>query len=215
MRTVVQCLAGMCVLMASTEWVEALAAGTADSVVKVFSQMRLPNPVRPWVKQNPIEVMGSGVVIARNRILTNAHLVVYADEIFVQGGQGGDRVEAKVAAIGPGIDLAVLTLEDETFFAKRPPIARASKLPEITSRVAVQGFPVGGNSLSTTQGTVARIEYEIYETGTAGLRIQVDAAINPGNSGGPALVDGKMIGVISGHAENIDVSDRSPRVRTP
>ena len=125
--------------------------------------MRLPNPVRPWTKQNPVEVMGSGVVIERNRILTNAHLVLYADEIFVQGGQGGDRVEAKVVAIGPGIDLAVLTLEDETFFAKRPPIARASKLPEITSRVAVQGFPIGGNSLSTTQGTVARIEYEIYE----------------------------------------------------
>ena len=139
---------------------QAHAGGSADSVVKVFSQMRLPNPVRPWIKQNPIEVMGSGVVIERNRILTNAHLVLYADEIFVQGGQGGDRVEAKVAAIGPGIDLAVLTLEDETFFAKRPPIARAAKLPEITSRVAVQGFPIGGNSLSTTQGTVARIEYD-------------------------------------------------------
>jgi S1-C subfamily serine protease len=182
---------------------QAHAGGSADSVVKVFSQMRLPNPVRPWTKQNPIEVMGSGVVIERNRILTNAHLVLYADEIFVQGGQGGDRVEAKVTAIGPGIDLAVLTLEDETFFAKRPPIPRAFKLPEITSRVAVQGFPVGGNSLSTTQGTVARIEYDMYDTGTAGLRIQVDAVINSGNSGGPAVVDGKMIGVISGHAENI------------
>jgi len=190
-------------MIVPAEFVGARAAGTADSVVKVFSQMRLPNPVRPWVKQNSIEVMGSGVVIARNRILTNAHLVVYADEIFVQGGQGGDRVEAKVAAIGPGIDLAVLTLEDETFFAKRPPIARASKLPDVTSRVAVQGFPIGGSSLSTTQGTVARIEYDIYETGGAGLRIQVDAAINPGNSGGPAVVDGKMIGVVSGHAENI------------
>jgi S1-C subfamily serine protease len=179
------------------------AGGSADSVVKVFTQMRLPNPVRPWVKQNPVEVMGSGVVIDGKRILTNAHLVLYADEVFVQGGQGGDRVEAKVTAIGPGIDLAVLTLEDDTFFAKRPPIARASKLPEITSRVAVQGFPIGGNSLSTTQGTVARIEYDIYDTGAAGLRIQVDAVINPGNSGGPAVVDGKMIGVISGHAENI------------
>jgi S1-C subfamily serine protease len=179
------------------------AAGPADSVVKVFTQMRLPNPVRPWIKQNPVEVMGSGVVIDGKRILTNAHLVLYADEIFVQGGQGGDRVEAKVAAVGPGIDLAILTLEDEAFFAKRSPIARASKLPEITSRVAVQGFPINGTSLSTTQGTVARIEYELYDTGVAGLRIQVDAVINPGNSGGPALVDGKMIGVISGQAENI------------
>ncbi len=28
------------------------------------------------------------------------------------------------------------------------------------------------------------------------MRVQVDAAINPGNSGGPALIDGKMIGVV-------------------
>ncbi len=182
---------------------QAHAAGSADSVVKVFTQMRLPNPVRPWTKQNPVEVMGSGVVIEGKRILTNAHLVLYADEIFVQGGQGGDRVEAKVVAVGPGIDLAVLTLEDEIILRQAAANPRASKLPEITSRVAVQGFPIGGNSLSTTQGTVARIEYEIYSTGAAGLRIQVDAVINPGNSGGPAVVDGKMIGVISGHAENI------------
>jgi S1-C subfamily serine protease len=203
MKAVTKWLAGFCILIGSADWVPSRAGGTADSVVKVFCQMRLPNPVRPWVKQNPIEVMGSGVVIDRNRILTNAHLVVYADEIFVQGGMGGDRVEAKVAAIGPGIDLAVLTLDDANFFAKRPPISRASKLPEVTSRVLVQGFPIGGTSLSTTQGTVTRIEYEMYETGAAGLRIQVDAAINSGNSGGPAVVDGKMIGVISGHAENI------------
>jgi S1-C subfamily serine protease len=203
MKRTVQWLAATLTLTLPLLGAQAHAGGSADSVVKVFSQMRLPNPLRPWTKQNPIEVMGSGVVIERNRILTNAHLVLYADEIFVQGGQGGDRVEAKVVAIGPGIDLAVLTLEDETFFAKRPPISRASMLPEITSRVAVQGFPVGGSSLSTTQGTVARIEYDLYETGAAGLRIQVDAAINPGNSGGPAVVDGKMIGVISGHAENI------------
>jgi S1-C subfamily serine protease len=203
MKSFVRCLGATSALVLTVLGAQARAGGTADSVVKVFCQMRLPNPVRPWIKQNPIEVMGSGVVIDRNRILTNAHLVLYADEIFVQGGMGGDRVEAKVASIGFGIDLAVLTLDDAAFFAKRPPIPRASKLPEITSRVLVQGFPIGGNSLSTTQGTVARIEYEMYETGAAGLRIQVDAAINPGNSGGPALVDGKMIGVISGHAENI------------
>jgi S1-C subfamily serine protease len=203
MKSTIHWLAATAALFVSLLGPHSHAAGSADSVVKVFTQMRLPNPVRPWIKQNPVEVMGSGVVIDGKRILTNAHLVLYADEIFIQGGQGGDRVEAKVAAIGPGIDLAVLTLEDDSFFAKRPPIARASKLPEITSRVAVQGFPVGGTTLSTTQGTVARIEYEIYETGAAGLRIQVDVTVNPGNSGGPAVVDGKMIGVISGGAENI------------
>ena len=28
------------------------------------------------------------------------------------------------------------------------------------------------------------------------MRVQIDAAINPGNSGGPALIDGKMVGLI-------------------
>jgi S1-C subfamily serine protease len=203
MKTVIRWLAAISAFALPLLETQARAGGSAESVVKVFTQMRLPNPVRPWIKQNPMEVMGSGVVIEGKRILTNAHLVLYADEVFVQGGRGGEKIEAKVAAIGPGIDLAVLTLDDDTFFAKRPAISRASKLPEITSRVAVQGFPVGGTSLSTTQGTVSRIEYEFYETGAAGLRIQVDAVINPGNSGGPAVIDGKMIGVVSGHAENI------------
>ena len=85
----------------------------------------------------------------------------------MQSGQGGDRVEAKVAAIGPGIDLAVLTIDsaEAEFFAKRPPLPRAAGLPDVSARVVVKGFPVGGNSLSTTQGIVSRIEYAYYDAG--------------------------------------------------
>src|SRR4051812_30950287 len=85
------------------------AAGPEDSIVKLTSVLRLPNPVRPWTKQNPVEIGGTGVLIDGKRILTVAHLVTYAEEIYVRPGQGGDRVEAKVAAIAPGIDSAVLT----------------------------------------------------------------------------------------------------------
>src|SRR5262249_14965303 len=72
-------------------------------------------------------------------------------------------------------------------------------------RVEVKGFPLGVPTLSTTQGIVSRIEYTFFETGSLGLRIQVDAAINPGNSGGPALVDGRMVGLGWGQAraENV------------
>ena len=71
--------------------------------------------------------------------------------------------------------------------------------------MAVKGFPIGGTGLSTTQGIVSRIDYAYFETGSMGLRIQVDAAINPGNSGGPALVNGKMTGLVYGvaGAENV------------
>ena len=60
----------------------------------------------------------------------------------------------------------------------------------------VYGYPQGGSSQSITKGIVSRIEFAGYNEGRSGVRVQVDAAINPGNSGGPALVDGKMIGLI-------------------
>jgi S1-C subfamily serine protease len=185
----------------------ARAASPEDSIVRVTSVLRLPNPVRPWTKQNPMEIGGTGVVIDGKRILTVAHLVTYAEEIYIQPGGGGDRVDAKVAAIAPGIDLAVLTIDpaEGDFFDKRPALPRASALPVVSSHVAVKGFPLGVTTLSTTQGIVSRIEFAYYDTGSMGLRIQVDAAINPGNSGGPALVDGKMVGVVWGQAgaENV------------
>jgi S1-C subfamily serine protease len=185
----------------------ARAGGPEDSIVKLTAVLRVPNPVRPWTKQNPMEVGGTGVVIDGKRIVTVAHLVTYAEEIYVRPGQGGDRVEAKVAAIATGIDLAVLTIDpaEGDFFDKRPPLPRALALPQVSSRVDVKGFPIGGNVLSTTQGIVSRIEYAYFDTGSMGLRIQVDAAINPGNSGGPALVDGKMVGLVWGQAgaENV------------
>ena len=65
MKSIVQWLAATSTLVLPLLGAQAHAGGSADSVVKVFSQMRLPNPVRPWTKQNPVEVMGSGVVIER------------------------------------------------------------------------------------------------------------------------------------------------------
>jgi S1-C subfamily serine protease len=176
----------------------ATAAGTAtieNSVVKVFSTMRYPDPFKPWTKQAPAEATGSGVVIEGKRILTNAHVVLYASQIQVQASEQGDKLSASVVAVAPGIDLAVLQLDDPSFFDTHPPVARASKLPHIKDTVLAYGFPTGGNSLSITKGIVSRIEFASYNFPVSGLRIQVDAAINPGNSGGPAIADDKMIGL--------------------
>jgi S1-C subfamily serine protease len=70
------------------------AAAPEDSVVKVLSVMRPPNPIRPWAPQNALEFGGTGVVIEGRRILTNAHLVAYAGQVRVQARRGA-------AAAGP------------------------------------------------------------------------------------------------------------------
>ena len=105
------------------------------SVVKVFSTMRYPDPFKPWTKQAPSEITGSGVVIEGRRILTNAHVVLYASQVQIQASAQGDKVSATVVAVAPGIDLAVLQLDDPSFFDTHPAVARASKLPHIKDAV--------------------------------------------------------------------------------
>jgi S1-C subfamily serine protease len=178
-----------------------------NSVVKIFSTMRFPDPFKPWAKQAPSEATASGVVIEGRRILTNAHAVLYATQVQIQANAAGDKLPATVVAVAPGIDLAVLQLDDPTFFDTHPPVARASKLPQIKDPVLAYGFPTGGSSLSITKGIVSRIEFVPYSYPVSGLRIQIDAAINPGNSGGPAIAGDKMIGLafsrLGGDTQNI------------
>src|ERR1700678_4058396 len=185
----------------------AVAPPIEDSVVKVFATMRYPDPFKPWTKQGPSDVTASGVVIDGKRILTNAHVVMYATQVQIQANAAGDKVPANVVAVAPGIDLALLQLDDASFFDTHPAIKRASELPQIKDAVLAYGFPTGGTSLSITKGIVSRIEFVAYNFPVSGLRIQVDAAINPGNSGGPAIAGDKMIGLafskLGGDAQNI------------
>jgi S1-C subfamily serine protease len=177
-----------------------------NSVVKIFSTVRYPDPYKPWSKESPVDETGSGVVIEGKRILTNAHVVNYASQVQIQANEAGDKISATVESISPGIDLAVLKLDDESFFDTHPALARAKTLPGIKDIVLAYGFPEGGNSLSITKGIVSRVEFAPYNFPISGLRIQVDAAINPGNSGGPAVVGDKMIGLTFSRlngAENI------------
>ena len=173
-----------------------------DLVVRIHVVQHTPDVLRPWTKNSPQQVKGSGVVIEGKRILTNAHVVRYASQIYVQPNQSADRIPARVEAITPSMDLAVLKLDDESFFDKRGAITFAEELPRVKDTVNVYGYPTGGSELSVTQGIVSRIEYTDYYYQVSGLRIQVDAALNFGNSGGPAVSDGKLVGLVFSLIQN-------------
>jgi S1-C subfamily serine protease len=179
------------------------ASTIEDSVVKIFSTVRAPDPFRPWSKSSPQDFTGTGVVIEGNRILTNAHVVGYASQIQIQAKQGGDKISASVVAIARGIDLAVLKLDDKSFFDTHKAVQRANILPQIKDAVFAYGYPTGGTSLSITKGIVSRIEFVPYNYYTSGMRVQIDAAINPGNSGGPVMAGDKMIGLAFSTATNV------------
>ena len=169
-----------------------------NSVVKIHTTAKLPSIFQPWRKQAPQQGSGTGVIIDGNKILTNAHVVAYATQVYVQPYQSADRIEAKVIAYAPGVDLALIELpkDEQDFFKGRPALALADELPAIRGDVSAYGYPVGGEDLSVTKGIVSRIEVASYKHGFIGLRIQVDAALNPGNSGGPAIIDNKVVGIV-------------------
>jgi S1-C subfamily serine protease len=173
-------------------------------VVKISVTMRQPDPFRPWTKGSPHEATGSGVVIAGKRILTNAHMVNHASQVYIQPDKSSEKLTASVVARAPGIDLAVLKLDDESFFQAHPALPTSARLPDLKQTIFAYGFPTGGSELSITRGIVSRIEFADYYLGDKGLRIQVDAAINPGNSGGPAVVDGRLVGVVFSRLQQAD-----------
>ncbi len=172
------------------------AAGAAaedpirDSVVRITVTQRTPNFRQPWTKSAPAEATGTGFVIEGKQILTNAHVVAYGTQIYVQPHRSADRIPAKVIVSAPAIDLALLSLEDASFFDTHLPVPMSEELPAVKSTVNVYGFPLGGEQMSVTEGIISRVEYAAYFLGTQGLRVQIDAALNPGNSGGPAVSGG-------------------------
>ena len=174
----------------------AIASDISDAIVKVYAVSDPPDYLNPWNMMGPSSVTGSGAVIEGNRILTNAHVV--SDLTFIQVRRYGDtqRYPPRLLAISHQCDLALITVDDPSFFQGIDPLPTGD-LPATNQEVLVYGFPMGGDTLSITKGVVSRIEHQPYVHSSITLLAgQIDAAINPGNSGGPVIVDGKIVGVV-------------------
>lgn len=171
--------------------------GFRESVVKVYTTIQREDYAWPWQPAAPSSASGSGFIIGKKRILTNAHVVSDARFIEVQREGQSHRYPAEVAFIGHDCDLAALTVSDPEFFAEAAPMELGKDLPDLNEEVIALGYPMGGERLSLTKGVVSRIDYQLYTHSQVDshLVMQVDAAINPGNSGGPVLFKGRVVGV--------------------
>lgn len=112
-------------------------------------------------------VEGSGVVIAKNRILTAAHVVDGLDQInFIHKGR---QQHATLVSTLPGRDLALLIADT----SNQKPI-RMTQWLQPRSQIWAIGFPLGGPQVAAG-GWV-----ETYDEGD----IQTNASVNHGQSGG-------------------------------
>jgi S1-C subfamily serine protease len=186
-----------------------------DAVVKIYSVTNKYDYYEPWQKMGQNSRNGSGCIISGKRILTNAHVV--ANQTFIQVRRAGEakKYTAEVEVVAHECDLAILKVNDDSFFSGVKPIDIGS-LAEIQDKVAVYGFPHGGDKLSITEGVVSRVENRKYTHSMAELlACQIDAAINSGNSGGPVIKGDKLVGVAFQSIKGNDAEKIGYMVPTP
>ncbi|MBT3596777.1 MAG: trypsin-like peptidase domain-containing protein, partial [Verrucomicrobia bacterium] len=137
------------------------AAEPEKSVIQIFTFSQEPDWDEPWNSSQVRRATGSGFVIEGNRIMTNAHVVSWAKQIMVRRFQDSRPHLAQVAYVGHDCDLALLEVEDETFFEGLKPLS-IGVLPEVRSVVNTIGYPAGGEQISYTSGVVSRVELINY-----------------------------------------------------
>ena len=166
------------------------------SVLRIEVATQVPDYQTPWNSGRFGGGIGTGFIIGKNRILTNAHVVSNARRALITVHGSPVKYPAKVEHIAHDCDLALLSVENFKDFESFPTFAFGD-VPSLESEVRVIGYPIGGDRISVTRGVVSRIDFQNYSHTRADshLAIQIDAAINPGNSGGPVIQGDKVIGV--------------------
>jgi S1-C subfamily serine protease len=168
------------------------------SVVQTIVEHYEINYNSPWYFSGTYASTGSGFAVSHKGnmyIMTNAHCVHNAISIKLRKRGVSDTFAASVVWIVYECDLAVLQVENTSFWENVQPL-ELGNMPNKLDKVYVFGYPLGGLNVSVTKGVVSRIQIIKYSDAVSNVVMQVDAAINFGNSGGPAVNKlGEVVGV--------------------
>ena len=139
---------------------------------------------------------GSGWVVARDRVVTNAHVVAGMERATVRIHGTGRSYPGRVVVFDARRDLAVLAVPD----LPADPLPQGPDLERGDSGV-VAGFPLDGPyqlDAARVREVVDARGSDIYgRPGTSREVYSLYAKVRPGNSGGPLLsTDGRVVGVI-------------------
>ncbi|MER6632045.1 MarP family serine protease [Streptomyces sp. NPDC000987] len=149
---------------------------------------------------------GSGFVYARERVMTNAHVVAGIDAPSVRVGGVGPSYRARVVLFDPERDVAVLYVPGLT-----APVLRFDDGAARGDSAVVAGYPQDGDlnlQAATVANRVRATGRDIYNESTVTREIYaIRSTVRPGNSGGPLLTpDGRVYGVVFARSTSDDAT---------
>ena len=142
-------------------------------------------------------IEGSGFVISRDHVLTNAHVVAGVTRHQTVTTAAGVTLNATVVFYDPEVDVAVLYVPDLNL----SPLRFAGPASPGDNAV-VAGYPLDAPALHTVPARIGGVQnaqgLDIYQTSTVTRQIyEIRAVVESGNSGGPLLSpDGAVDGVV-------------------
>lgn len=140
-------------------------------------------------------VEGSGFVVGKDLVATNAHVIAGTGRIIVQDTNGSHT--AVPIWFDDKLDFAVLRVSG----LSGKPLSMVSIDPEHGTPAAILGYPGGGTYAVKSAAILNKftaIGHDIYGEGTTKrLVYELQADIIPGNSGGPVINQrGQVIAVV-------------------
>jgi len=171
-----------------------------EAVVHITNSNAVVQLHSPWKVQSPQTSTGTGFSIGNKMLLTNHHVVASSTSLRVAKHGVPGNYPAKVLCESAVRDMALLTVEDDTFWEQLPAVTFQEKVPNLDDTVCAVGYPLGATSVTLTRGVVSNVQLSdlsLTEFQEHQLTVQIDAAINPGNSGGPVFnqASGGVVGV--------------------
>jgi S1-C subfamily serine protease len=162
--------------------------------VRTNTQDRQIKAVNQKIDPNAAVTFGgtSFLIDPKGYLVTSAHVVDNARQVFVQNKDGQD-LKTELVFIDKTRDLAVLKIKDEDFIAPSSlPYGFRKAVSDLAEPVFTLGYPK--DEIVYGEGYLSAL------TGLKGdtLASQIAISANPGNSGGPVINrNGEIIGILN------------------
>jgi len=157
-------------------------------------------PGSPAPASKPKFMSGSGIILNNaGDVLTNNHVIKGCKAIMVKGMNAGPVV-AKLDAVDPKNDLALLKTGASPAIGTPAAFRRPSKPAKLGETVGVIGYPLTGILSTEPKATFGQVN-SVAGANNDYTLLQISAPVQPGNSGGPVFdASGLVIGVVVSQA---------------
>jgi len=164
--------------------------------------IQVPQYVQKGSKLQQIGAGSGFIVSADGLVLTNKHVVSDASAEYTVLTNDGNKYTAKVLALDPAQDLAVIKIQSSGTTFQPVTLGNSDGIQVGQTAIAI-GNALGQFSNTVSVGIISGLQRTISASDqlsgsseTLENIIQTDAAINAGNSGGPLLnLKGEVIGI--------------------